>query len=205
MTRLLEEVLTKADAFFGPGGGRLGDTLRALARRLEEAKIPYAIMGSLAAGAHGYRRLTEDVDVLTTPEGLAAFKARFLGRGYVPRFPGSERSFRDTETGAPVDFVLSGGYPGTGRPGPVAFPDPPACSAVTDGIRVLTLETLVELKLASGISSPDRLRDLADVLELIRANRLDESFAGPLHPSVRAKYSELLAAARSRREEGPPA
>jgi hypothetical protein len=55
---------------------------------------------------------------------------------------------------------------------------------------------LVELKLASGMTAPDRLRDLADVQELIRAERLDETFAGELDPSVRPKFLELLQALR---------
>lgn len=62
------------------------------------------------------------------------------------------------------------------------------------GIRILELTRLVELKLASGISAPDRLRDLADVQELIRAERLDHAFADRLDTSVQAKFHELVAA-----------
>ena len=68
------------------------------------------------------------------------------------------------------------------------------------GIRVLDLRTLVELKLASGISAADRLQDLADVVALIRANRLEEDFATRLDPYVRAKYIELWGAAQERRD-----
>lgn len=63
-------------------------------------------------------------------------------------------------------------------------------------MRVLDLRTLIELKLASGISTPDRLQDLADVLSLIRANSLAESFAESLDGSVREKYRELWTAAQ---------
>jgi len=65
-----------------------------------------------------------------------------------------------------VDVVLTGAYPGDGRPKPVAFPDP--ATAATRGARValLPLATLIELKLASGMTAPHRLKDLADVLEL---------------------------------------
>jgi hypothetical protein len=41
------------------------------------------------------------------------------------------------------------------------------------------------------MSQPDRLRDIADVLELIRYIRLDHNFAASLDPSVRTKYLEL--------------
>lgn len=49
----------------------------------------------------------------------------------------------------------------------------------------------MELKLASGLSAPGRLQDHADVLALIRCNRLREHFADGLHPYVQPKYREL--------------
>ncbi len=39
-------------------------TLRRIAQRLGELKVPYAIAGGMALFAHGFRRFTEDVDVL---------------------------------------------------------------------------------------------------------------------------------------------
>jgi hypothetical protein len=42
------------------------------------------------------------------------------------------------------------------------------------------------------MTAPDRLRDLADVQELIRAEKLEESFALKLDPSVRGKFVELV-------------
>jgi hypothetical protein len=47
-----------------------------------------------------------------------------------------------------------------------------------DGITYLALAPLIELKLASGISSVDRAKDLVDVQELIKALRLPANFAG---------------------------
>jgi hypothetical protein len=61
-----------------------------------------------------------------------------------------------------------------------------------DGVRFVTLEKLVELKLASGMTASDRLKDLADVQELIKVRGLDSEFAEKLDPYVREKYSELL-------------
>jgi hypothetical protein len=49
----------------------------------------------------------------------------------------------------------------------------------------------VELKLASGISAAHRLKDLADVQELVKHARLPRDLADRLDPSVRAKYIEL--------------
>ena len=81
-----------------------------------------------------------------------------------------------------------------GKKKPVA-PDP-AIAVRTGGIALLPLEKLVELKLASGLSAPHRLKDLADVLELIRAAGLPSAFADRLDGSVREKYRELWTAAQ---------
>src|SRR5262245_39707099 len=64
-------------------------TLRKIARRLAQLKIPYAVAGGMALFLHGYRRFTEDVDVLVTPEGLAAIHQQLEGAGYLPLFQGS--------------------------------------------------------------------------------------------------------------------
>jgi hypothetical protein len=66
---------------------------------------------------------------------------------------------------------------------------------------LLPLATLVELKLASGMSAPHRLKDLADVLEVIRALHLSDAFATGLNPYVRDKYLELWRAAQARDPE----
>lgn len=175
--------------------------LAQLVRRLNELEVPYAVVGAMALNAFGYRRATVDIDVLLTAEGLARFKDAWLGRGYVERFAGS-RGVRDTVAGVPIDFLLAGEYPGDGTPKAVRFPDPGRDAITVEGISLLPLERLVELKLASGLSAPHRLRDLADVLELIRARDLDDALAERLDPSVRGKYLELLRAARSAGPDG---
>jgi hypothetical protein len=171
-----------------------------LARLLDEAGIPYAVVGAMALNEYGYRRVTVDVDVLLTREGLDGLRARALGHGYVEKFPGS-RGLRDTEHSVPIDVVVSGEYPGDGRPKPVQFPDPAAVAVRGAGVALLPLPLLVELKLASGMSAPHRLRDLADVLELIRAAQLPAALAEELDPSVRDKYRELWQAAQAPDQE----
>lgn len=46
------------------------------------------------------------------------------------------------------------------------------------------------------MTAPHRLRDLADVLELIRARRLPRDPGERLDPYVRARYDELWTAAQ---------
>lgn len=173
------------------GSGDVRTTMRRLAERLSSERIPYAVLGGMALGEHGYVRMTDDVDVLVEAEGLERFVAALVGRGYAPAFRGATRAFRDVETGVRIEFLVAHEYPGDGKPKAVAFPDPSAHAIEVEGIRILELPRLIELKLASGMTAPDRLRDLADVQELIRAEKLDESFAQKLDPSVREKFVEL--------------
>jgi hypothetical protein len=156
---------------------------------LEVIGIPYALTGDLAMFLHGYRRFTEGVVILVTKQGLAFLHEKLEGLGYLPPFQGS-KSLRDTENGVRIEFLVTGGYPGDGKEKPVSFPDPGAVSTVIDGIKVISLPTLVQLKLASG-TAPGRRKDLGDVQELIRMMQLPESFAEQLDPSVRGLYGEL--------------
>lgn len=174
--------------------------LEKVAGLLRDEGIAYALVGAMAMNEHGYRRTTVDVDLLLSPEGLSAFKKKYLGRGYVEKFPGS-RGFRDVENGVVIDVVLAGDYPGDGKPKAVRFPDPARVAVVGERVSVLALPALLELKLASGMSAPHRLRDLADVLELVRAAKLPESLVEQLDASVRDKYRELWHAAQGASDE----
>lgn len=175
------------------------EALEHIASTLDELGIPYAIAGAMALNAHGYRRITEDVDLVMTKAGLTAFKQARLGHGYAEKSPGSKH-LRDVGRGVNIDGLLAGEFPGDGKPKPIAFPDP---ATLPEGHphRLLPLTTLVELKLASGMTAPHRLKDLADVLELIRARGLPASFADSLHPYVREKFLELHRASQGAPEE----
>jgi hypothetical protein len=193
------EAVREAERFF-MGTDAVHGALEKLVGLLEARGIPYALVGAMALNEYGYRRVTVDVDVLLTREGLEGFKSAHLGRGYVEKFPGS-RGMRDTEHGVDVDVLLAGEYPGDGKPKPVVFPDPAIAAVEGPRVRLLPLPKLLELKLASGLSAPHRLRDLADVLEVIRIQRLPESFAAELDPSVRDKFRELWQAAQQADDE----
>ena len=171
-----------------------------LVRELDAASIPYAIVGAMALNEYGYQRTTADVDVLLTADGLARFKARVLGRGYVEKFPGS-RGLRDIEYRVDIDVILAGAFPGDGKPKPVVFPDPATAALRGARVALLPLPTLIELKLASGMTAPHRLKDLADVQELIRIQRLSRELADDLDEFVRPKYLELWQAMQNHPEE----
>lgn len=192
----MEAVLASVGEFF-MGRSPLHAAAEGIARRLRESGIDYAIAGALSLGAHGFVRATEDVDVLITRDGMQRFKGEWLGRGYVNLREGG-KAVRDTEHGVKIDFLLTGEYPGDGKPKPVVFPDPRVAGIETDPYpyRVLALPMLIELKLASGMTAPHRLHDLADVMRLIRAASIPRDFAGELHPYVREKFDELWVVAQ---------
>jgi hypothetical protein len=166
-------------------------TLRRITERLTKLNIPYAVVGGMAMFAHGFRRFTDDVDLLVTRDSMNEIIEKLEGLGYVQP-PGTSTKLRDTQSGVRIEFLITGGFPGDGKAKPVAFPEPSAVSVVIDGIPYLVLPTLVELKLASGMTGGvGRLKDLADVVELIKTLHIPEDFAEQLNPYVRAKFLEL--------------
>ena len=176
-------------------GNAVHQALRKITKRLDELGIPYAVAGAMAMFFHGYRRFTDDVDLLVTPQGLAELHQQLEGLGYLPPFQGSKH-LRDTENGVKIEFIVTGEYPGDGKPKAVAFPKPDEASIEIDGIRFLQLPKLIELKLASGMTNPGRLSDLGDVQKMIRTLKLPGSLVDQLDPFVRDKYGELWASVR---------
>jgi hypothetical protein len=175
-------------------------TLRKVAHRLDELGIAYAVAGGLALNAHGYRRLTVDIDLLVTREGLKAIHVHLERLGCVSPSADSKK-LRDTEHGVRIDFLVTGGYPGDGKPKPVAFPDPAVVAVERNGINYLSLPCLIELKLASGITNRGRLKDLADVVELLKRQDLPQEFAEQLDPFVRVKFTEFWEAVQQGERE----
>jgi hypothetical protein len=144
----------------------------------------------MALVAHGYLRTTVDVDILLNQDGLKKAHEALEFLGCLPAFEGS-KNLRDTQTGVQIEFIITCGYPGDGNPKPVPFPEPGDAGIEIDGIRYLDLNSLLELKLASGMTNPGRIRDLADVQELIRTLDLPRELSEELNPFVHEKFVEL--------------
>jgi hypothetical protein len=112
---------------------------------------------------------TDEVD-RRTDALLEEAEAHFMGEGGV-RNAAAAIAERLAEAG--VDYAIAG-----------------------ETYRVVSLPRLVEMKLASGMTAPHRLQDLADVLRLILAADLPRDFAAQIDPYVRAKFDELWLASR---------
>jgi hypothetical protein len=191
----MTDIIREVDDFF-MDRSPIHDTMRRLTQAMRELNIPFAIAGAMAANAHGHRRTTADVDILLRREDLARFKERWLGRGWLEVFEGS-KAFRDTISNVKVDVLIVGDYPGDGLAKPVSFPVPETVVEIRDdGLPYISLKTLLELKLASGLTAKHRPRDLDDVIQLIKANSLPASYADNLDPFVRDKFVELWHAAQ---------
>jgi hypothetical protein len=174
-------------------------TLRKITSKLHELNVPYAIAGAMALNAHGFQRATLDVDMLVTSEGLKKIHEALEGLGYVRPFAGS-KNLKDTQTTVRIEFLIAGQFPGDGKPKPVAFPDPADVAVEMDGVKYVGLPTLLELKIASGMTNAGRLKDLGDAQELIKTLDLSRDFNERLNPFVRAKYLELWDGVTSSRE-----
>jgi hypothetical protein len=195
MPESILDVAKRADEFF-MGTSPIHQAMQRLAKSLGEMQIPFAVAGAMAANAYGHRRTTADVDILIRRDDLQRFKQRHLGLGWVDKFEGS-KNFRDAVCNVNIDALIVGEYPGDGLPKPVAFPPPEEVVEIAnDGIPYISLKTLLELKLASGMTAAHRMQDLADVMKLIDANRLTLDYAASLNPYVADKFCELWRAAQ---------
>src|SRR5581483_1413043 len=118
------------------GASEVNKTLQRITHRLNELQIPYAVAGGMAMIAHGYIRFTDDVDILVTRDGLHQLHNALDGRGWVRPFSTS-KNLRDATTGVKIEFLISGDYPGDGKPKPVAFPAPQDVAREVEGIKYL--------------------------------------------------------------------
>ena len=170
--------LQRASEFFA-GRGEMYAALNRIERALREENIDFAVVGGMALNFHGYRHVTNDIDLLTTPEGLAQMHRRLVGRDYEEE---GRWNLRDVENDVVIDILV--------RDGSIDYVD-------FKGHRVTTLAKLIELKLTAGMASRGRIKDLADVQELIKFARLPRELGEQLDPSTRDDYYRLWDAAQN--------
>lgn len=174
-------------------------TLGFLREALGRHAIPFGVIGALAMQHHNFYRFTEDVDILTTPEGLDRIHEKVVGLGILPRAAGLRKRLRQTQFKVNIDVVTTGEHAGSSE-SPIVFPSPESEGFFEkEGLRIATLEKLIELKIASGVWG-HRAWDLGDVQRLIKANGLAEPFAEKLPAVLRPRYLELLESLRLERE-----
>ena len=82
-------------------------TLSQLAKSLDELGVDYVVARAMAMFLHGFRRFTEDVDMVVTREDLQLIHESLEGLGYAKPFEAS-KNLRDARTGVKINFMISG-------------------------------------------------------------------------------------------------
>jgi len=157
---------------------------------LSAAKIPYSICGGVAVCLHGYQRNTIDLDLVIRSSESEAVRKVLADSGLI--WDEANVEFRSPD-GIAVQFLIAGQKAGKGSE--VTIPEPIGDLNVEqrEGLPVVRLSRLIEMKIACGISNLRRThKDFADVVELIAARKLDGSFARFLHKSLRPTFRELV-------------
>ena len=176
------------------GNENLWDVANQCHVSLQQAQIPHVLLEGVAVCLHGYQRNTVDVDMLIRSSDSAAVRGALQSSGF--SFSEEHKEFR-SPSGVPVQFQLSGDRAGAGSE--VCMPDPTGEEDVTEieGLPVLSLAKLIEVKLACGEGNLRRThKDFADVVELIAHHQLSRSFARHIHKSLRPTFRELVLRAR---------
>jgi hypothetical protein len=176
--------------------GRYGRVVRGIDHVLAACDCEAVVSGGWAVWRHGYvGRVTQDIDIALPKDRIDDFlqAASVTGFDVLTRPEGRWPKLQLRETGIDVDILPEGGRPGTvSRPAPTTIPHPNAMGGVRGTLKYSSLVSLIELKLAAG-----RLRDEADVAELIRQNsdHVDDIrlHLRAVHPQYASRFEELIA------------
>ena len=166
------------------GTSGLDQTLRDAVWILAHHLVPHLVVGGLAVQEHGYFRVTTDCDIVVADvfDAVGLLTADFSGP--FGRIPGSQDTVKDTRNGVLINLLPAGRVLKSGCK--VPFPTP---QEVSDLPRFVPLQKLISLKLDSWSNSPNsRLKDKADVIELIKVLHLPRDLA--VDAAVRAHYLE---------------
>ena len=172
---------------------KVRDRLLRAARALEEARIPYAVVGGNAVAAWVARvdesaaRNTQDVDLLLDRANLDAAKAALAGAGFVYRHVGGVDLFLDgpnARAREAVHVVFAGEqvHPDDMLPAPATME-----AEDSPDFRLLRLEPLVRMKLTSF-----RRKDQVHLLDLAEVGLIDASWLDRFEPVLAARLQELL-------------
>jgi hypothetical protein len=172
---------------------KVRDRLLRAARALEDARIPYAVVGGNAVAAWVARvdesavRNTQDVDIVLRRADLEAAKQAMAGAGFVYRHVKGVAMFLDGPSARARDAVHIVFAGEKDRP-EYLLPVPDVGDAEsTTGFRLMTLESLVRMKLTSY-----RRKDQVHLLDLIDVGLVDERWLARLRPELAARLKELI-------------
>jgi hypothetical protein len=172
---------------------KVRDRLLRATAALNAAKIPYAVVGGNAVASwvaridEGAVRTTRDIDLLVRRDDLPAITATLERAGFVPEEVLEVTMFldgRDAKPSESVHLLFSGEKTRPDHPLPapdVETTEDPA------GFRVLTLESLVVMKLMSN-----RRKDQVHVADMVAVGLIDASWVAKLPPVLAERLQHIL-------------
>lgn len=172
------------------GNESLWDVAARCHQLLTDAGIAYCVCGGVAVCLHGYQRNTTDLDLVIRSQDSDSVRRVLTEAGFA--WDSEKADFR-TADGIAIQFLIAGHKAGKGTEVAVSEPIGDLNVELIEGLSVVRLSRLIEMKIACGMSNLRRThKDFADVVELIAIRQLDGSFARLLHKTLRPTFRELV-------------
>jgi len=171
---------------------KVNERLRKTVRILEDAKVPYAVVGGHAVRAwvaqvdEAALRTTQDVDILVRPNDFPAMKDAMIAAGFHHRKTLALDMFvehPDASARDAVHVVLVGKIE---RAGDNPNPDIEPLSRSND-FQTVQLETLVFMKL-----NANRRKDQVHLLDLVSLGLIDQTWTERFPEPLRSRLVDLL-------------
>jgi hypothetical protein len=171
---------------------KVNERLRKTVRILEDAKVPYAVVGGHAVRAwvaqvdEAALRTTQDVDILVRPNDFPAMKDAMIAAGFHHRKTLALDMFvehPDASDRDAVHVVLVGKIE---RAGHNPNPDIEPLSRSND-FQTVQLETLVFMKL-----NANRRKDQVHLLDLVSLGLIDQTWTERFPEPLRSRLIDLL-------------
>lgn len=170
---------------------RVTQRLRKTVRILEDAKVPYAVVGGHAVRAWvaqvdpAAMRTTQDVDILIRPEDLPAMTTAMTAAGFHHRETAGLDMFVEHPDASARDAVyvlMCGRVERDGEPNPDVEP-----VARASDFQTVPLESLVRMKLNAF-----RRKDQVHLLDMISLGMIDATWPDRYPEKLRLRLQELL-------------
>lgn len=166
------------EGYFG-ARGRIFAVLERLREQLSPLGVEFALCGDFAMCEHGCFIAHPQVEILVRKEDLPLYRSTLTGLRYRPT---TENRTTFADTASEIRLRLH-----------VAEVATPIEATVLDGIPVLALPRLIEMKLSAAMTNPRHMKDLVDIQELVQVLSLDVAMADRLEASVRTLFLDLCA------------
>ena len=173
---------------------KVRDRLKRSTNALEEAGVPYAVVGGNAVAAwvsevdESAARNTPDVDILLRREDLEKATVALEKVGFIQKNGAGITMFMDGPGAKARDAVYVIFANEKVRP-EYEFPAPDVASSVikSNNMRVLALEDLVRMKLTSN-----RLKDRVHIQDLAFVELIDSKMVGRMDGELGARLQSIL-------------